>query len=320
MGKRTGLGSIICCMTDTSHVSYDEPTHQAGGLIVVPTPIGNLGDITLRAIEALRSVDAVLCEDTRVTGRLLSALDLKRPLVRLDENTIRQRSETIIERMREGERFAYCSDAGMPGVSDPGMHLIAEAREQGCEVEVLPGASAVTTAYVASGFQISRFLFAGFMPRKDEERRVVLEGFSTLDAALIFYDSPRRVAASTAAIAQVLPHRTVALCRELTKAHEEVIVEEAPALAQLIADREREAPLKGEIVLVINGPTEMESNHTHLANLESAERRARELTQAGNRSKEVARAVAQECGISRNEAYDLALAARDNLREDPVVQ
>ena len=139
---------------------------DSGKLTIVPTPIGNLGDITLRAIEALRSADAVLCEDTRVTGKLLTALDVKRPLVRLDEHTIRDRSDQIIARLQAGESFAYCSDAGMPGVSDPGMHLVSQARKQDIPVDVLPGASAVTTAYVASGFSARSLSLRGRKPAK----------------------------------------------------------------------------------------------------------------------------------------------------------
>ena len=288
---------------------------DSGRLTIVPTPIGNLGDITLRAIEALRSADAVLCEDTRVTGKLLTALDVRRPLVRLDEYTIRDRSDQIIAQLQAGESFAYCSDAGMPGVSDPGMHLVSQARKQGIPVDVLPGASAVTTAYVASGFSAQRFLFAGFLPRKEGERAALLESLASLDAALIFYESPHRIADSLGAIAQAFPTRQVALCRELTKVHEEVIVEQAPKLAEHIASRQQEAPLKGEIALVIDAPSAEEEVLAQDAKRIGAQARAEELTAAGTRPKEAAQILSRECGIPRNEAYELTLSARDRLRE-----
>ncbi len=286
-----------------------------GKLTIVPTPIGNLGDISLRAIDALSAADAVLCEDTRVTGKLLAALEVKRPLIRLDEHTIRERSGQIIERLQAGESFAYCSDAGMPGVSDPGMHLVSQARKQDIPVDVLPGASAVTTAYVASGFSAQRFLFAGFLPRKERERAALLESLAGLDAALIFYESPHRTADSLKAIAQAFPTRQVALCRELTKVHEEVVVAKASELAELIATREQEGSLKGEIALVIDAPSAEEEAQAQALKRGGAQTRARELAAAGTRPKEAARILSQECGIPRNEAYELALAARDGLRE-----
>lgn len=284
---------------------------ERGKITLVPTPIGNLGDITLRAIEALRAADAVLCEDTRVTGKLLAHLDIKKPLIRLDENTIRERTGSILDRMHAGEVFAYCSDAGMPGVSDPGMHLVAQAREAGLPVEVLPGASAATTAYVASGFSDARFLFAGFMPRKDAERAAALEHYQEVDAALIFYESPHRLVSSLAAVANAFPARRVAVCRELTKLHEEVIVDTAEVLAVQFAERETAAPIKGEIALVLEGPTEADAQATHACQEEQALSHIRQLIAQGARPKDAAKEAASAFGIARNAAYQMALDARD---------
>ncbi len=161
-----------------------------GKLIICPTPIGNLGDMTERTVSALGEADVVCAEDTRVTGKLLAAFGIEKRLERLDEALIGDRAASIVERVLAGEVIAYCSDAGLPGVSDPGLLLVRAAREAGAPVEVLPGASACATAYVASGCTCPRFYFGGFFPRKDVERKAALDALRTLDAALIFYESP----------------------------------------------------------------------------------------------------------------------------------
>ena len=169
-----------------------ESANASGKLVIVPTPIGNLGDMTLRSLEALREADVVCAEDTRVTGKLLAHFGIEKRLVRLDEAMIGSRAAGVVERVAAGEVVAYCSDAGMPGVSDPGLRLVAAAREAGVAVEVLPGASAAACAYVASGTVCPRFYFGGFFPRKAAEQRSVLEELRGLDAALVFYESPAR--------------------------------------------------------------------------------------------------------------------------------
>lgn len=192
---------------------------STGKLVLCPTPIGNLGDITLRTLDELRAADVVCAEDTRVTGKLLAHFDIEKRLERLDEATISKQADRIIQRVLAGERIAFCSDAGMPGVSDPGSRLVASAQAAGAPYEVLPGASAAATAYVASGFSDPRYYFGGFFPRKAGERKAVLEALSGLDASLVFYESPRRIADALAVIAEVFPAREVAVCRELTKRH-----------------------------------------------------------------------------------------------------
>lgn len=232
---------------------------QAGGMLsICATPIGNLGDITQRVIEALTEADLVLAEDTRITRRLLSHLNLRPTLERCDENTIRQKTPGIITRIQQKAKVVLVSDAGMPGVSDPGAVLVEAALAAGCPVQILPGASAVLTAVVASGFVAQAFYFGGFLPRRQSQIQALLQQLSGLDAALVFFESPHRVAASLAVIAQVFPTRQVALARELTKLHEEVLRDEAPKLAQQIAQRAQEKTgLKGEITLVI-GPEQKE--------------------------------------------------------------
>lgn len=282
----------------------------AGKLIIVPTPIGNLGDMTLRSLEALRTADTVCAEDTRVTGKLLAHFDIRKPLERLDEAMIGAKAVSVMERVAAGEVVAYCSDAGMPGVSDPGLRLVAAAHEAGVPVEVLPGASAAACAYVASGTVCPRFYFGGFFPRKAGEQRAVLEELRGLDAALVFYESPNRLVTALAAIAEVLPWRSVAVCRELTKLHEEVARGTAAELVERFAARAEEpGGIRGEIALVIDAPGEDETAADAAEAAASAEARAVELAAEGLRTKEVARRLAAEFGIARNDAYELAMAA-----------
>lgn len=277
----------------------------------MPTPIGNLGDMTLRSLEALRGADVVCAEDTRVTGKLLAHFGIEKRLERLDEALIGSRATGIIERVAAGEVIAYCSDAGMPGVSDPGLRLVAAAHEADVPVEVLPGASAAATAYVASGTVNPRFYFGGFFPRKAGEQRAVLEELRGLDAALVFYESPNRLVGALSTVAQVLPLRSVAVCRELTKLHEEVARGTAAELAEAFAARAEEpGGIRGEIALVIDGPNEDEAAADAAGAAAGAETLAATLAAEGLRTKEIAKRLGAEFGISRNDAYELAMAAQ----------
>lgn len=285
---------------------------MSGQLIIVPTPLGNLGDMTQRALDALRTADVVCAEDTRVTGKLLAALGIEgKRLERLDENVMGAKSAEIAARVAGGETIAYCTDAGMPGVSDPGMRLVAAAREAGVPVEVLPGPTAVATAFVASGFSTQAFYFGGFFPRKEAARIALLSQLKPLDCALVFYESPNRVVSALGAIAHVLPLRQVAVCRELTKLHEEVVCGPASQVLDDIAARDA---VKGEIVIVIDGPSDGERQADATAAAADAAARAHELAEEGARPKDIARTIAEKFGIPRNEAYDLAIAARDHVR------
>lgn len=225
----------------------------SGRLIIVGTPIGNLGDLTPRVAQAFEAADAICCEDTRVTSKLLAHLGISRPLVRCDENVIASRSPELIGRMLAGDVIAFASDAGMPSVSDPGQVLVDAAREAGVDVEVIPGPSACVTALVASGIPCEHFYFEGFLPRKHGERVRRLSQLAAIPGALLFYESPHRVAASLEAVAEVFPTRQVALCRELTKLHEEVLRAQAPYLLEQVRER---GELKGEMVLVVAPPSE----------------------------------------------------------------
>ncbi len=271
---------------------------ENGKLVIVPTPIGNLGDMTLRSLEALRAADAVCAEDTRVTGKLLAHFEIRKPLERLDEAMISAKAAAVMERVAAGEVVAYCSDAGMPGVSDPGLRL----------VEVLPGASAASCAYVASGTVCPRFYFGGFFPRKGVEQRAVLEQLRGLDAALVFYESPNRLVTALEAVAEALPLRQVAVCRELTKLHEEVARGAAAELAERFAARAAQpGGIRGEIALVIDAPNVAEGEAAAESAAASAQVRAADLATEGLRTKEIARRLAAEFGIPRNDAYEIAM-------------
>ncbi|MBR3182647.1 MAG: 16S rRNA (cytidine(1402)-2'-O)-methyltransferase [Eggerthellaceae bacterium] len=281
---------------------------MSGKLVICPTPLGNLGDITPRALDALREANTVCAEDTRVTGKLLAALGVEgKRLERLDENVIGDRAAEIVARVASGEVIAYCTDAGMPGVSDPGLRLVRAARDAGETVEVLPGPTAVATAYVASGTPASAFYFGGFFPRKEKARADMLEQLKALDAALVFYESPKRIVAALEAIAGAFPKRTVTVCRELTKLHEEVVRGPAP---RVLADFQSRDSVKGEIVVVIDPPADDETE----VSPDEAMARAVELVSLGERPKDVAKQLAAEFGISRNEAYDIALEAKNGIR------
>ncbi len=228
---------------------------QAGKLYVVGTPIGNLGDLTPRAAAAFEAADAICCEDTRVTSKLLAHLGISKPLVRCDENVIAGRAPQLVERMLAGETLAFASDAGMPGVSDPGQVLVDAARAAGVPVEVIPGPTACITALVATGIPCEHFFFEGFLPRKHGERVRRLRRLAPIPGALLFYESPHRVEDSLVAIAEVFPEREAALCRELTKLHEEVLRAPASELLELVRER---CEMRGEMVLVVAPPSEAE--------------------------------------------------------------
>lgn len=279
-------------------------------LIICPTPIGNLADMPPRALAALEEADVVCAEDTRVTGKLLAAFGIEgKRLERLDEAMMAPKTADILERVASGQTIAYCSDAGMPGVSDPGQRLVDAALDAGVPVEVLPGPTAVATAYVSSGFTNPRFMFCGFFPRKASEGKSVLAELASLDAVLLFYESPRRIAAALQVVADAFPLRRVAVCRELTKLHEEVVRGSSGEVADIFAARHQEGSIKGEIVLVIDAPGEEEAAAVHEDSVASATDRAMELLAAGELSKkDIAKRLKAEFGINRNEAYDLVMS------------
>jgi 16S rRNA (cytidine1402-2'-O)-methyltransferase len=261
---------------------------MAGRLVVCPTPIGNLEDITLRTLSALREADVIACEDTRRTRVLLDRFGVSAPLVSYHEHNEEARARELVERMRGGEVVALVSDAGMPLVSDPGFVLVRETVAAGIAVEVLPGPSAVITALVASGLPSASWRFVGFLPRKASELTSVLSAPETLVA----FESPRRLAKALAAIE---PSRQVAVCRELTKVHEEVVRGTAGELAARYAAD----PPRGEIVVVV-GP----ANDVDKGVSDEAAAAFRDLVEAGAKRRVAASVVARLTGASANDLYD----------------
>ena len=263
---------------------------MTGRLIVCPTPIGNLEDITLRVLAALREADVVACEDTRRTRVLLDRYGVAAHLVSYHEHNERERATELVARMRDGAVVALVSDAGTPLVSDPGFVLVQACVAAGLAVEVLPGPSAAVSALVASALPADRWRFVGFLPRKRSELERVLSSPETVVA----FESPRRVGSSLAVLAELDPERPVAVCRELTKVHEEVVRGSAAELAARYAS---EAP-RGEIVLVLGAAPESDDAETG-----PAVEALRRLVEAGAKPRPAAGVVAELTGLSANALY-----------------
>lgn len=221
---------------------------QPGTLYLVATPIGNLEDITLRAIRVLRECDVVAAEDTRHTGQLLKHLEIKKPLLSYFAFNEARRSEEIIDRLKRGERVALVTDAGSPGISDPGERVVRAARAAGLRVEPIPGACALVAALTASGLPTGEFHFIGFLPHKSGQRRNRLEALRTVAGTLVLYESPYRVGKLLGELNEVFPRRTVVLAREVTKKFEEFL---RGTPAELLAVLEKRK-LKGEFVVLVD--------------------------------------------------------------------
>ena len=260
-----------------------------GRLVVCPTPIGNLEDVTLRVLAALREADVVACEDTRRTRVLLERYGVQAKLISHHEHNERQRAPELVERMLGGETVALVSDAGMPLVSDPGFVLVQSCIAAGLAIEVLPGPSAALAALVASGLPGDRWRFVGFLPRR---KGALLEVLASPETVVAF-ESPHRVGASLAVLAELDPGRPAAVCRELTKLHEEVARGDAATLAARFGGE----PPKGEVVLVIGGAPPREGLDP------AAVEAVRKLVDAGARARPAASVVAALTGASANELY-----------------
>jgi 16S rRNA (cytidine1402-2'-O)-methyltransferase len=259
-------------------------------LVVVPTPIGNLEDITLRALRALREADHVACEDTRRTGRLLARYEIKKPLLAYHEHNEERLAPELAEKAR-ASRVALVTDAGTPLVSDPGYRLFRACIEVGVEVEVLPGPSAPITALVTSGLPTDAVVFLGFPPRKGREREEVLERVEREEATFVFFESPHRLAKTLKTLPAEAP---VAVCRELTKLHEEVFRGTAGEAAEHFSGN-----VRGEIVLVVRGGA-----MAKVASLEEVVERAREYVAEGESPSRAAARAARKTGRKRGEVYD----------------
>ena len=271
------------------------PEAPVGRLLVCPTPIGNLEDVTLRVLSVLSQADAIACEDTRHTRRLLERHGISAHLLALHEHNERARAREIADRVGAGENIALVSDAGTPLVSDPGFALVRECISRGLTVEVLPGPSAPVTALIASGLPVESWRFVGFLPRARSELAALLAG---AQETLVAFESPRRLPATLELIAGEEPARPLAVCRELTKIHEEV----RRGSARQLADHYRASPPRGEIVLVCGAA---QQGHAQLG---EAMAELRELVAAGAKPRAAAAGVARLTGLSANQLYRALLA------------
>jgi 16S rRNA (cytidine1402-2'-O)-methyltransferase len=273
-----------------------------GALVLVATPIGNLGDLSPRAVEALAGADAIACEDTRRTGRLLQHAGVtdRPPLLVVNDHTEARRVHEVLERLARGERVAVVTDAGMPGISDPGERLVAAAAEAGHVVEVVPGPSAAIAALVASGLPTARFVFEGFLARKGSGRSERLAELAGERRTVVLYEAPHRLAATLADLAAAFGgDRRVAVARELTKLHEEIWRGTLADAATWAA----EASPKGEMVLVVDG-----ADDAPPAGDEAVVAALRERLAAGASTRDAVAEVSALLGVSKRRAYDLANA------------
>lgn len=267
-------------------------------LYLCTTPIGNMEDITLRVIRTLEGVSCIFCEDTRHTLALLNKLNIKKPLYACHEHNENEASEEVIRRVQAGEAVAFVSDAGMPGISDPGERLAAACIRTDTPFTVLPGASASLTALVLSGFPSKGACFFGFLPRDTKPRREAIASAAGHKGTLIFYESPLRVAATCKDLSEMLGDRPAALVRELTKIYEECV----RGTLSSLAERYRDVPPKGECVLIVNGAEDAPA-----ATEDDIKNRLVQLLAKGIRAKDAAKEVSAVLGVSRNEAYKLAV-------------
>lgn len=271
---------------------------MSGRLVLVGTPIGNLEDLSPRAVRVLSEAGVVACEDTRRTRKLLTFAGITaHGLVSYHEGNERRQAARLVERVASGEVVALVSDAGMPGLSDPGYRLVSACVERGLPVEVVPGPSAAVGALAISGLPPGRFAFEGFLPRKQGDRRRRLEEVASDPRTLLFYESPHRIADALGDMAAVLGDRPAVLARELTKMHEEV---RRGTLSEL-AEQARDDPPRGEIVVVVGGAVRGHAESPPPAELAA---RARALMESGVERKEALRQVARETGVGRRAVFD----------------
>jgi 16S rRNA (cytidine1402-2'-O)-methyltransferase len=274
-----------------------------GTLYLVATPIGNLGDMSFRAVETLKQVDLIACEDTRHTQKLLNHYSIANKLVSYHEHNEASRSDELVARMTAGNSVAVVTDAGTPGISDPGYRLVRRAIEAGIRVEAIPGPVAFVNAAVISGLPTDSIFFGGFLPARSGERGRRLAEVANVPATIVFYEAPHRLAASLVDCADVLGPRPAAVVRELTKQHEDVVRGDLVNLA----DRFSEETVKGEIAIVIDRGSEANDGTAERVSLAD---RVFELENSGVDRREALKTAAKEFGVSRSEAYRLVQSAK----------
>ncbi len=269
-----------------------------GTLYLVATPIGNLADISKRALETLQAVDLIACEDTRHTGKLLNHFGIKKRLVSYHEHNENSRSDEFAELLKQGKSIAVVSDAGTPAICDPALMIVQKAHETGAKVVSIPGAVAFVNALVVSGLPTDSVFFGGFLPSRKTERRKRLTEVSSIPATILFYETPHRLAKSLLDCLEVLGNRKAAVVREITKLHEETVLGNLQELAEKYASDE----VKGEIVLVIDRDVIQDSGFG-IQDSKSIVERVAELENEGVNRKVALKKAAKEFGVSRSEAY-----------------
>lgn len=265
-------------------------------LYVVGTPIGNLSDFSPRAIETLKSVDFIAAEDTRVTLKLLTHFGISKPLISYFEHNIREKGEYIVSRIENGESCAIVTDAGMPCISDPGEDLVRICAERGIEINVVPSPTAAMSALAISGLPTARFSFEGFLSVTKKQRQAHLDEIKNLRRTLIFYEAPHKLTYTLADLLENLGDRRVALCRELTKIHEEVL---RGTLSEMVKYYETHNP-KGEYVIIVEGAKEEEKEEI---SIEDAADMARKLIENGKKTSDACKEIAKLTGFSKSEIY-----------------
>ena len=280
-----------------------------GKLYLCPTPIGNLNDITYRTLETLKSVDLIAAEDTRVSAKLLNHFDIKVPTTSYYEHNKREKGNYLIEKLLSGTNIAVITDAGMPGISDPGEDLVKLCIQNGIEIEALPGPCAFATALVASGMPTGRFAFEGFLTVNKKNRLEHLQSVKNDTRTLIFYEAPHKLLSTLRDMLEVFGNRKIVLARELTKKFEEY---NRTTLQDAVTYYEETSP-KGEFVLIIEGADAKKLEEEYLNSLPSAETLLKKYSAEGMRAKELTRRVADELKQPRREIYDLYLNIKDTL-------
>lgn len=273
-------------------------------MFLVPTPLGNLKDITLRALDVLREVDLILCEDTRHTRKLLTHYGISKPLVSCERFSEARRIEYILRQLDEGKHIALVSDAGTPAVSDPGTRIINQVRARNIPVVALPGPSALITAFSASGFT-HPFRFIGFFPRKKDAIENEIRKLSISKEVTIFYESPRRLVGTLSMIRDHIPEREVCIARELTKIHEEYLVGTLEQVLKTIHD----ISIRGEVTVLVKG-----EGHDTSLRVDALEDMARSLLEEGHSMRDILMMISRETGIHRNELYRMILDVKKTLK------
>jgi 16S rRNA (cytidine1402-2'-O)-methyltransferase len=277
----------------------------AGVLYIVATPIGNLEDITLRALRILKEVDLVAAEDTRHTQKLLRQYDINSPLTSYHEHNERRKAALLVERLVRGENIALVSDAGTPAISDPGYRLVVEAIRRSIPVVPVPGASALAAVLSASGLPTDRFAFEGFLPAKRHERQVKLQALKQETRTLVFYDAPHRLKESLADMLKIFGEREIVIGREMTKVHEEFLRGVVSAVIIQLGERE----VKGEVAIIVHGATAEAE-----VSVDQLRREIARLIDDGSGVKEVAEILGARHGLAKREVYRLALEVKNLQR------